>query len=170
MTKMSRIDKNDKNIEQRYRVIIEIPKGNMNNKYEFHEDSGEFKLDFVFENLTWPYNYGFFPRTLAGDGDTVDAIVLSFALIKQGTAVDCKVIGMLEVLDRREEDNKIICVPADDQLSQNLNDITDVSDAQKQEWVQFLQELARQKKKTVEIKGFLGKDRAEDEIKKSVLK
>ena len=58
-------------MEDKYKVIIEIPQGTVNNKYEYDEKSGEFKLDFVFsakggsasggKNVVWPFNYGFFP-------------------------------------------------------------------------------------------------------------
>ncbi|MBI3231669.1 MAG: inorganic diphosphatase [Candidatus Doudnabacteria bacterium] len=148
-------------------AVIEIPKGTVNNKYEYDEKSKEFKLDFVFENVTWPYNYGFFPNTLAGDGDTLDAIVLSASPIKQGREVECKVIGMIDVLDRGEEDNKVICVLLDDPLSQTLNDIADITQEQKQEWSEFLLELARQKKKITEIKAFKNKKEALKELQKS---
>jgi len=130
-------------MKESFKVIIEIPKGTVNNKYEYDEKSGEFKLDFVFENFVWPFNYGFLPGTRGGDGDTLDAIVLSSAPIKQGTEVICKTIGVIEMLDRGEEDHKLICVPVDDVLSESLNDISDISGEQKQEWQKLYDEIAR---------------------------
>ena len=157
-------------IEQEFKAVIEIPKGNKNNKYEYDEKSGEFKLDFVFENLVWPYNYGFFPGTKAGDGDTLDAIVLSSSPLKQGQEVECKIIGMMEVLDRGEEDNKIICAPVSDLGLASINDITDISPEQKQQWQEFLLELARQKKKETVIRSFKNKNEAISLLKNSYLK
>ena len=163
-------------IMETYKVVIEIPKGNVNNKYEYDEVSKEFKLDFVFENIVWPYNYGFFPGTLGGDGDTLDALVLSSAPLKQGQEVEVKIIGAIDVLDRGEEDFKIVClplhqmvqgVPSSDALSPSANDISDIPEAQLKEWGGFFMELARQKKKVTKIKGFLGKEEASILVKKS---
>lgn len=162
---MNKITEN--NIDYGYKVVIEIPKGNVNNKYEYDEVSGEFKLDFVFKNIVWPYNYGFFPGTLGGDGDTLDAIVLSSNPLKQGQEVMVKIIGMMEVVDRGEEDNKIICVPLDDQLLSSINDIINILEVEKQEWTEFLQELARQKKKQTEIKGYKNREEAITLLKNS---
>ena len=124
------IDQDSKNS---FKVIIEIPKGNVNNKYEYNEDSKEFKLDFVFENVVWPFNYGFFPGTLGGDGDTLDAMVLSAEPIKQGSEVQVRIIGAVDVLDRGEEDFKIICALINDAGYSSINDISDISEAQKKE-------------------------------------
>ena len=64
-------------MKESFKVIIEIPKGTVNNKYEYDEKSGEFKLDFVFENFVWPFNYGFLPVSRGGVGETIDAFDLS---------------------------------------------------------------------------------------------
>ena len=48
-------------------VLVEIPQGS-NLKYELDEASGEMKVDFVFDNLFFPFNYGLIPHTLGGDG------------------------------------------------------------------------------------------------------
>ena len=160
-----------------FKVVIEIPKGNVNNKYEYDEKSKEFKLDFVFENVVWPFNYGFFPGTLGGDGDTLDALVLSSLPLKQGQEVEVKIIGMIDVLDRGEEDFKIIClplhqmvqgVPSSDALSSSANDISDIPEAQLKEWGDFYLELARQKKKETIIRGFKTKKEALDLIQNSL--
>src|SRR3989338_7495980 len=156
-------------MKDKNKVIIEIPKGTVNEKWEFDEKSGEFKLDFVFENFVWPFNYGFLPGTLGGDGDQLDAIVLSSQPLAQGKEVVCKAIGMLELLDRGEEDHKLIFVPVDAVLSESLNDISDISAEQKQEWQKLYNEIARQKKKVIKILGFGNKERAEEEIKKSLV-
>lgn len=154
-------------IMQTFKVLIEISKGTVNNKYEYDEKSGEFKLDFVFENLVWPFNYGEVVDTLAGDGDALDAIVLSTNPIGQGKTAECKVIGLIKMLDRGQQDDKLLFVPVDDPLSSVLNDISDISEEQKEEWKKLYAKIARQKKKIIVIQGFLGKHKALNEIKNS---
>ena len=61
---------------EEFNVIVEIPRGS-NLKYEYDEASDSLKLDFVFKDLVFPFNYGFIPHTLGGDGDvTVRFLVL----------------------------------------------------------------------------------------------
>jgi inorganic pyrophosphatase len=56
-------------------VIVEIPMGSRNN-YEWDAELDAIKLDrFLFASVTHPTGYGFFPDTLAEDGDPLDAMV-----------------------------------------------------------------------------------------------
>jgi inorganic pyrophosphatase len=153
--------------EYKFEVLIEISKGTVNNKFEYNHRTGKFVLNFVFENLVWPYNYGFIPNTKGGDGDELDAIVLSKMPLRQGLKAKCHTIGMMEVLDRGEIDNKIICVPAGDSLAVKYRDIADLSESEKNKYIEFQKELAKQKKKVMEIKSFQNKESALNEIKKS---
>jgi len=149
-----------------FEVVIEIPQGS-NEKYEYDEASKEMKLNFVFKDLVYPYNYGFVPNTLAGDGDPLDVIVLSSSPLKRGETVKCAPIGVLEMLDRNEVDNKIIAVLSQDPLEAKIKDIGDINDITKEQWKIFWAEVARQKNKTIEVQGFVGKESALEEIKKS---
>lgn len=159
---MFKINMND------FNVVIEIEEGS-NLKYEFDGASGKMKLDFVFENLTFPFNYGFIPKTLGGDGDTLDAIVLSSVPVKSGETILCKMIGVLKTIDRGEVDNKIICVPLSDPLTDKYRDVEDLPPDSLQNWTEFYLEVARQKKKTIEIIGLKSKQEALQEIKNSLV-
>jgi inorganic pyrophosphatase len=153
-----------------FNVFVENPRGGQN-KYEYDEELEVIKLDFIFSgDLRWPYNYGFIPQTRAGDGDMLDVCILSSHPIDPGVMVECKAIGMVEVMDRGEVDNKILAVPLCDPLAEKYNNITDLSDEQTREFEDFLRELAVQKNKIMEVKGFRNKEIAEAEIKKSLVK
>ena len=53
--------------------VIEIQK-NGRNKYELDKETGMLRLDRILYTAThYPANYGFIPRTYAGDGDPLDA-------------------------------------------------------------------------------------------------
>ena len=57
-------------------IVVEIPKGSRN-KYEMDHESGAIWLDrTLFTAMQYPADYGFFPDTLAEDGDPLDALVL----------------------------------------------------------------------------------------------
>ena len=56
--------------------VVEIPKG-CKNKYELDKKTGYLKLDRILYTAThYPANYGFIPRTYAGDNDPLDVLVL----------------------------------------------------------------------------------------------
>ncbi len=63
--------------------------------------------------VAYPANYGSMPRTLAGDGDPLDALVLTRAPLHPGALVRFRPVGVLRMHDRGEEDAKIIGVPVD---------------------------------------------------------
>lgn len=107
-------------------VIVEIPAGSRN-KYELDKDTGGFRLDRVlYSAVHYPGDYGFIPRTLAGDGDPCDVLVL----IKQPTFPGCRIearpIGMLRMDDRGDPDNKIVAVPTGDPHQLEYFDIADI--------------------------------------------
>ena len=112
-------------------VVIEIPSGT-NLKYEVSKESGEMELEEIdgesreIHYLPYPSNYGFVPQTLlssesGGDGDPLDVLVLGPA-IEQGEVVECKLIGVLKLLDSGEQDDKLIAAPLDSEFA-NYNSL-----------------------------------------------
>lgn len=56
-------------------AIVEIPKGSRN-EYEWDRRMGAIKLDrLLFSSVVYPTDYGYFPETLAEDGDPLDVMV-----------------------------------------------------------------------------------------------
>ncbi len=107
-------------------AVIEISKGGKN-KYELDKETGLLKLDRVlFTSTHYPANYGFIPRTYADDGDPLDALVLCSETIQPMTLVECKPIGVLNMIDNNSCDEKIISVPVNDPNYNGYNDISDL--------------------------------------------
>ena len=128
-------------------------------------------LDFVFQDdLLWPYNYGEILNTLGGDGDKLDAIIMSSQPLEIGQIIECRTVGMMELLDRGQEDNKILCVPTADLKMLKIQDLSDVDKKFLQEGEDFLMQVAKQKNKVMKVLGFFGKERAKSEINKAIIK
>lgn len=100
-------------------VVVEIPAGT-NAKWEVTKPDGLIKWEFVdgqprvVQYLPYPGNYGMVPRTLlpkelGGDGDPLDVIVLGHS-VSRGTVVRAKLVGVLKLLDRGEQDDKLLAV------------------------------------------------------------
>ena len=62
--------------EEELNVVIETPKGSRN-KYNYDEKLGLFKLGGVLPSgASFPFDFGFVPSTVGGDGDPLDVLVL----------------------------------------------------------------------------------------------
>jgi inorganic pyrophosphatase len=77
-------------------VIIETPKGSRN-KFAFDQDQRVFSLKAVLPaGMTFPYDFGFLPRTLAADGDPLDVLLLMDEPAYPGVVVRSRLIGVIE--------------------------------------------------------------------------
>ncbi|MEQ9813271.1 MAG: inorganic diphosphatase [Azospirillaceae bacterium] len=95
-------------------VIIENPMGGDPVKYELDKESGAMFVDrFLHTAMYYPGNYGFIPRTLSGDGDPVDALVIGRVPVMPGAVIRSRPVGVLVMEDEAGDDEKIICVPVD---------------------------------------------------------
>lgn len=93
-------------------LTVEIPAGSFT-KYEINEDGLVFVDRFQSMPVAYPANYGSMPRTLAGDGDPLDALVLTREPLHPGVLIRFRPIGVLRMTDDGEGDEKIIGVPTD---------------------------------------------------------
>jgi inorganic pyrophosphatase len=92
-------------------MIVEIPK-NSANKYEYDKELGVFRLDrALYSPMHYPGDYGFVPGTLAGDGDAMDVLALVEEPSFPGCLIAVRPLGLLNMLDQREPDQKILAVP-----------------------------------------------------------
>jgi inorganic pyrophosphatase len=107
-------------------MIVEIPKGSRN-KYEMDHETGEIVLDrMLFTSTRYPADYGFFPDTLAEDGDPLDAL----AIVSQPTFPGCRIrlrpIGLFLMEDQGQADHKVLGVPLGEPLWAHVFDLEDV--------------------------------------------
>ena len=110
-----------------YSVVIEIIKGSRN-KYEYDVKKKVIKFDrMLFSAVHYPSDYGFFPETLAYDGDPLDALVLVSEPTFPGCVIDVRPIGLFKMWDEKGPDEKILCVPVNDPLWNHIKILTEVS-------------------------------------------
>ena len=112
-------------------LAVEIPAGSFT-KYEIGED-GLLHVDrFIAMPMAYPANYGSMPSTLAGDGDSLDALVLTRAPLHPGAVIRFRPVGVLRMVDGGEADEKIIGVPVD-KVDASYAGIRDLADLPKAE-------------------------------------
>lgn len=149
--------------------IIEISKGSRA-KYEIDKQSGILSLDRVlFSSMYYPANYGFIPRSLGGDNDPLDIMVLSQVSIEPLCLVKAKVIGVMRMLDGGLEDDKILAVALKDPSVNFLKDVTDLPAHLIHELRNFFEEYTKLENKTVVVDQFLGKEKAIEIINDSLI-
>ncbi len=109
--------------KDRFTAVIEIPKGSKI-KYELDKETGFLMMDRILYTSThYPANYGFIPRTYAADGDPLDVLVLCSETLVPLALVTCVPIGVIKMSDNGADDEKIICVPANDPTYNCYTDI-----------------------------------------------
>ena len=104
-----------------YNIIIEIPKGT-NKKFELVEPNFD-KVECVRKvKAKYPFQYGCFPQTYAGDRDPLDAILLKGNdKLNSLDIINVKPIAVIKTIDDNEIDDKIICIPFNKELKINLD-------------------------------------------------
>jgi inorganic pyrophosphatase len=149
--------------------IIEIPK-NSRAKYELDKESGMLILDRVlFASINYPANYGFIPQTYCDDNDPLDILVLSQIEIVPMCLVEAKIIGVMQMLDGGEKDDKIIAVAKNDMSVNHINDISELSKHHVLELRSFFEDYKKLEKKTVIVEEFLGKEDAFKIVNQSII-
>ena len=95
-------------------VVIEIPMNSEPVKYEIDKQTGAMFVDRLLTTpMRYPCNYGYIPQTLGGDGDPLDALVMMPMQLVPGSVINCRPIGILEMVDESGDDQKLIVVPSD---------------------------------------------------------
>ncbi len=142
-------------------VIIEIPKGSRN-KYEYDKEKKMIKFDrMLFSSMVYPCDYGFFPNTLALDGDPLDVLVLTWEPTFPGCLIDVHPIALFDMEDDMGRDEKILCVPESDPLWNHIESIEQVPPHLLKEIPHFFETYKHLEHKHVKIIGWDGLETAE---------
>lgn len=141
-------------------AVIEIPQGSRA-KYEIDKPSGLLKLDrVIYSSFYYPSNYGFIPQTYGDDKDPLDILVLSSLSIQPMCLVTAKVIGVMQMIDQGDADDKIIAVAANDPSINYINNIEELPKHFFSELRHFFEEYKRLENKTVKVEEFQDKSMA----------
>ena len=157
-----------KNVPEAFNVIIENPMNADPIKYEVDKETGAIFVDrFLATAMHDPTNYGYVPKTLSGDGDPVDVLVITPGPLIPGVVVPCRPIGILKMQDEAGEDGKVLAVPTDKILSiytqwQKPEDLNELRLRQIQHFFEHYKDL--EKGKWVKIDGWYGPEEAKQEI------
>ena len=140
--------------------IIEIPKGSKG-KYELDKNTGLLRLDRVlFSSVHYPANYGFIPQTYCDDHDPLDILVICSIDVYPMCIVDAKVIGVMEMIDGEERDDKIIAVAGNDMGVNYINELSELPPHTLVELKRFFEDYKMLEHKNVIVEQFMDKTKA----------
>lgn len=92
--------------EMTIKIFVEAEAGSFE-KRQYNEKTLEYK-GIRRGILSYPFPYGFIMKTETEDGDGIDAYIITKDDLKAGQIVDCEPMGMLEVIEGEEIDNKVL--------------------------------------------------------------
>ncbi len=150
-------------------VVVEIPKGSRN-KYEYDKEKGVFILDRVLRSpFYYVGDYGFVPRTLCGDGDPLDVVVLVEQPSFAGCVITARPVAMLIMKDEKGTDEKILAVPVDDSRYDEMVSMTTVPAHILKEIAHFFEQYkALEKGKWAKVEGWKSAEEAKKLITASM--
>lgn len=94
MPTLDRLPQTDE--EGRLRAVIETPQGSRN-KLAYEPETGTFTVKATMPaGMSFPFDFGFFPRTRAADGDPLDVLVLMDGPAYPGCLVPVTLLGVIE--------------------------------------------------------------------------
>ena len=155
-------------VPESFNVIIEIPMNADPVKYEVDKATGAIFVDrFMSTAMHYPTNYGYVPKTISGDGDPVDVLVVAPFSLPPGVVVRCRPLGQLSMTDEGGDDAKLLAVPVS-KLTPLYNDVKTFEDMPELLRKQIAHFFERYKDlepgKWVKVNGWEGIDAARNEI------
>ncbi len=128
-----------------YHVVVEAPRGStLKLKYEPRWKAMSISRPLPL-GVTFPYDWGFVPSTLAPDGDPLDALVMWDVPSYPGVVVPCRAIGVLQVEQnktkgdpwQRVRNDRVLSMPVDARREQTLTSANDLRERVRQELETF---------------------------------
>src|SRR5215831_14243175 len=146
-------------------AVIEIP-ARSRNKYEYDESLQIFRLDrTLYSPVEYPFEYGFFPETRSGDGDSLDVLLLTTEPTFPGCVVEVRPVARLGLKDQAGEDAKILAVPSSDPRFVAVRDLKSVPRHTLREIEVFFRTYCVLEGKQKTLKGWSGRSAALREIR-----
>lgn len=149
---------------QELSVIIDTPKGSRN-KFKYDEKRGLFELGGVLPaGAVFPFDFGFVPSTLGGDGDPLDVLLLMDEPAFAGCLVKARLIGVLEAEQTEDgktaRNDRLIAVAAKSRAHQEVRSINAIARNLVDEIEHFFVSYNEMKGKDFKPLGRFGPERA----------
>jgi inorganic pyrophosphatase len=154
-----------------YRAVIETPKGSRN-KYRYNPAGNCFELATTLPaGMAFPFDFGFIPSTLGGDGDPMDALILMDSPVMSGCVLRCRLIGVIEAREKArgedwEQNDRLIAVACHARTHEGIKRLSQLRSHTLEDIKAFFVDYNRLHDKKFQISGVHGPKRAALLVKK----
>jgi inorganic pyrophosphatase len=153
-------------------VVIETPKGSRN-KYGFDNDLETFVLKgSLTAGHSFPYDFGFIPRTLGGDGDPLDVLVLMDESAFPGCVIRCRLIGAIKAEQTKkgktERNDRLLAVASKSAEYENVRSTRDLGNKVMDQIEHFFVSYNEAKGKKFRALGRMSGREAHSAVKKAI--
>ncbi len=148
-------------------VVVEVP-GGSRVKLKYDADREVFVWSRALTvGVSFPWDYGFVPRTCAPDGDALDVLIYSHAgATAPGVVVPARIIGALRVEQKRgrgpvKRNDRVLVVPADEKFHADVTDVSDLPRRARDEIEEFFRASLALTGKDARLRGWGSRREAE---------
>ena len=154
------------------RVIIETPKG-CRNKFNYDPALEAFTLGGLLpEGLSFPFDFGFVPSTVADDGDPIDVMVLMDEPAHVGCVLAVRLIGVIEARQteggKTTQNDRLIGVAVHSYSHENIRSIDDVNKSLLDQVGEFFISYNKSRGKKFKVTGVHGPPKAVKRLQKAI--
>lgn len=160
--------------EELLQVIVETPRGSRN-KYSYDEEDRIYRLKAALPaGMVFPYDFGFVPQSLGGDGDPLDVLVLMDEPAFPGCVLLTRLLGVME--SEQDEENetqrndRLIAVAETSHLYGNLRALKDIPEQALTEIEQFFANYHKLQGRASRLLAWKGADEARQLIDEALEK
>jgi inorganic pyrophosphatase len=145
-------------------AVVETPRGSRY-KYAFDPTMKALRVSFMLaRGLSWPYDYGFIPQTLADDGDPADVIVMMEEPLDPLSVVRARLIGGFEMTKDGVRNDRLLACPTPMRgiamLTDGFSSIDDLPSAELAQLERFLCEYSEEQGHDITLARRYGPDEA----------
>ncbi len=153
------------------RVVIETPKGRRN-KFDYDPKIESFTLGgLLAEGLSFPFDFGFVPSTVAEDGDPLDIMVLMDEPAHVGCVLSVRLIGIMEAEQTQDgkttPNDRLIGVAIHSYNHENIHSVTEVNQSVLKQVEEFFVAYNKSRGKKFKVTGLGGPSKAIKRLKKA---
>jgi inorganic pyrophosphatase len=154
------------------RVIVETPKG-CRNKFDYEPDLEAFSLGGLLpEGLSFPFDFGFVPSTLAEDGDPLDVMILMDEPAHVGCVLSVRLIGVIEAEQTQNgkttENDRLIAVAVHSYSHENIQSIGELNKSLLDQVEEFFISYNKSRGKKFKVTAVHGPSRAVKRLQQAI--
>lgn len=152
-------------------VVVETPRF-ARAKFKYEPDLGVFMLSRSLTlGLSYPFDWGFVPSTVASDGDPIDALILHDLATSPGMVLKCRPIGILDVAQTEHRktirNDRLMVVPSDSATYDGALDLGDLPQSMRHQAEEFFLAAVTGTAKRLKFLGWRGPRAAWAAIKRT---